>query len=170
MKYVAKLAVAAAAVLALAIPGSALAAEPVPGDQPGEFTLGKVSILGPVHIRGDQARVHVKYTCPASDNHLWVSVKQSADGSLVPDIGNPESGGSGVATNWWMSHANSFSCDGNQHVAWFTVDGAEVSTFRDPGTLVRGQGFVQVCFTSDEGGPGDLNPNWVIIQKWVKVV
>lgn len=149
----------------------ALAAEPVPGDQAGELTLGSVSVLGPVHVVGDHARVRVRYTCPATDDHLWVSVKQSRSGRYDAAVGGEGSGGENVAATWWMSHAaGPFICDGKRHTGRFTVNGAEVAGMgRDAGHLRRGVGFVQFCLTHETQSE-DLQPDFVIQQKWVKVV
>lgn len=106
------------------------------------FTYGNADLLGAVHITGDVARVHVRYACDVGD-HMWVSVKQSADRQIDPAIAEEHSGYGGVATDWWQSHANEFTCDGQLHVQWWTVGKAEFHR----GELGKGWGWVQFCIT-----------------------
>jgi hypothetical protein len=72
------LTVAAVAVTALvgAAPASA---------QEDSFTFGDAAVLGPVHVRGDIARVHARYSCDVG-NHIWVSAKQSDAADIDPAV------------------------------------------------------------------------------------
>jgi len=111
------------------------------------FTFGDADVIGPVHIRGDVARVHARYSCDVG-NHIWVSVKQNDSATVDSDISAEGSGFEGEATAWWQSHRGTFTCDGKRHVAWFTVDTVE---FGSRGELQKGWGWVQFCITTDEG-------------------
>ena len=110
------------------------------------FTVGDAAILGPVHVRGAVADVHVRYSC-VGGNHLWVSVKQSASGAIDPAIAGDGSGFGGIAATWWQSHRGSFTCDGKRHVQWFTVDTVEPGS---RGVLRKGSAWVQFCVTTED--------------------
>lgn len=144
------LAAVATAALVVAAPASA---------QDDSFTFGDAAVLGPVHIRGDVAKVHARYSCEVG-NHIWVSVKQGATGDIDPAVSAEGSGFGGAATAWWQSHRDSFTCDGKRHVAWFTVDTVEEGS---RGQLRKGWGWVQFCITTDEGLSA-------IRMQWSKVV
>jgi hypothetical protein len=111
------------------------------------FTYGDAAVLGPVHVRGDVAQIHARYSCDVG-NHLWASVKQSAAADIDPEVAAEDSGFGGVAAVWWQSHRGSFTCDGKRHVAWFTVDTVEEGS---RGQLRSGWGWVQFCVTTDDG-------------------
>jgi hypothetical protein len=123
------------------------------------FTVGDAAVLGPVHVRGDVARVHARYSCDVGD-HIWVSVKQSATREIDPAVSAEGSGFGEVASAWWQSHGGSFVCDGKRHVAWFTVDTSE---FGSRGQLGKGWGWVQFCITSGD----DLS---AVRMQWSRVV
>ncbi|HLM50870.1 MAG TPA: hypothetical protein VK279_10010 [Solirubrobacteraceae bacterium] len=137
MKHV--LALAAAVAIALVGAASASADD--------SFTVGDAAILGPVHVRGDVAQVHARYSCDVG-NHIWVSAKQSGTGEIDPAISAEGSGFGGEAAAWWQSHRGSFTCDGKRHVAWFDVDTVEPGS---RGELQKGWAWVQFCVTTDEG-------------------
>jgi len=143
-----------AAVATMALVGAAPASA-----QDESFTFGDADVIGPVHVRGDVARVHARYSCDVG-SHLWVSVKQSATGDIDPAVAAEGSGFGGAASAWWQSHRGSFTCDGKRHVAWFTVDTLEPGS---RGQLQSGWGWVQFCITTDE----DLS---AIRMEWVRVV
>ena len=42
-------------------------------------------MIGPVHVRGDVARVHARYSCEVG-THIWVSAKQSAAREIDPAV------------------------------------------------------------------------------------
>jgi hypothetical protein len=130
-----------------------------PASAQDEFTYGDAAVLGPVHVRGDVARVHARYSCDVG-NHIWVSVKQSAAADIDPAVSAEGSGFGGEASAWWQSHRGSFTCDGKRHVAWFTVDTVEEGS---RGQLQKGWGWVQFCITTDEG-------NSAIRMQWSRVV
>ena len=92
-----------------------------PASAQDSFTFGDADVIGPVHIRGDVAKVHARYSCDFG-THIWVSVKQSEARDVDPEISADGSGFGGVAAAWWQSHRGSFTCDGKRHVGWFTVD------------------------------------------------
>jgi hypothetical protein len=118
-----------------------------PASAQDEFTYGDAAVLGPVHVRGNVAQVHARYSCDVG-NHIWVSVKQSAAADIDPAVSAEGSGFGGVASAWWQSHRGSFTCDGKRHVAWYTVDTVEEGS---RGQLEKGWGWVQFCITTDEG-------------------
>ena len=130
-----------AAVAAIALVAAA------PASAQDEFTYGDAAVLGPVHVRGDVAKVHARYSCDVG-NHIWVSVKQSAAADIDPAVSAEGSGFGGEASAWWQSHRGSFTCDGKRHVAWFTVDTVEEGS---RGQLQKGWGWAQFCITTDEG-------------------
>ena len=123
------------------------------------FTFGDADVIGPVHIRGDVAQVHARYSCDAG-THIWVSVKQNDSATVDPDVSAEGAGFGGAATAWWQSHRGTFKCDGKRHVAWFTVDTVE---FGSRGQLKPGWGWVQFCITTDE----DLD---AVKMEWSRVV
>jgi hypothetical protein len=131
---------ASAATLALigATPASA---------QNESFTFGDAEVMGPVHVRGDVARVHARYSCDVG-NHIWVSAKQGDARTIDPAVSAEGFGFGSTAGAWWQSHRGSFTCDGKRHTAWFTVDTIEPGS---RGQLKRGWAWVQFCVTTDEG-------------------
>ena len=143
-------AAAVAAALVVAAPASA---------QEDSFTFGDADVIGPVHIRGDVAQVHARYSCEVG-THLWVSVKQNADASIDPAVAAEGAGFGGLASAWWQSHRGGFTCDGKRHAAWFAVDTAEPGS---RGQLNSGWGWVQFCVTTDE----DLS---AVRMEWSRVV
>jgi hypothetical protein len=143
-----------AAVATMALVGAAPAIA-----QDDSFTVGDASVIGPVHVRGDVAQVHARYSCTVG-THIWVSVKQSAAADIDPDVSAEGSGFGGAASAWWQSHRGSFTCDGKRHVSWFTVDTVEPGS---RGQLRSGWGWVQFCITTEE----DLS---AIRMQWSKVV
>ena len=147
-----------AAVAATALIGAAPASAKKAGGEES-FTVGDAAVLGPVHVRGDVADVHARYSCDIG-THIWVSVKQSANGEIDPSVSAEGSGFGGAAAAWWQSHRNTFTCDGKRHVAWFTVDTLEPGS---RGQLRSGFGWVQFCITTEE----DLS---AIRMQWSPVV
>ena len=149
------LAVAVVATMCLFAAAPAVAKQ----QDPDTFTVGDAAILGPVHVRGDVALVHARYSCDVG-THIWVSVKQSASGAIDHAVAEEGAGFRGVAAAWWDSHRGAFTCDGKRHVAWYTVDTVEFGTH---GQLQSGWGYVQFCITTEE----DLIS---IRQQWSRVV
>jgi hypothetical protein len=146
-------AVVAAAALIVAAPASAKK------NSNESFTFGDAEVIGPVHIRGDVAQVHARYSCDVG-THIWVSVKQNDSATVDPDVSAEGAGFGGAATAWWQSHRGTFTCDGKRHVAWFTVDTVEPGS---RGELQKGWGWVQFCITTDE----DLD---AVKMEWSRVV
>ena len=135
------------AVVMAAVVAMVLVAAPSASAQEESFTFGDAAVLGPVHVRGDVAQVHARYSCDVGA-HLWVSVKQSAARDVDPAVSAEGSGFGGAASAWWQSHRGSFTCDGKRHVGWFAVDTVEEGS---RGRLRSGWGWVQFCVTTDEG-------------------
>jgi len=142
-----------------AVAAMALVAAAPAGAQDDSFTFGDAAVLGPVHVRGDVAKVHVRYSCDVGD-HIWVSGKQNGTRTVDPAVAEEGAGFGGAATAWWQSHRGSFTCDGKRHVAWFTVDTLEEGS---RGQLGKGAAWVQFCITNGE----DLS---AIRMQWSKVV
>jgi hypothetical protein len=145
---------AIAAVATAALVGAAPASA-----QDDSFTVGDAAVLGPVHVRGDVATVHARYSCDIG-THIWVSVKQGAAREIDPAVAAEGAGFGGAASAWWQSHRGSFVCDGKRHVGWFTVDTVEPGS---RGELGPGWGWVQFCVTTDE----DLT---AVRMQWSRVV
>src|SRR5215210_7093621 len=115
---------------------AAVAAAPAP-KQP------QAQILGTVQINGASAAlVTARYTCPEGV-HLWVSAKQSADGSRDPRL--TEEGSSAVSAAWLQNHPTSFTCDGTWKTGTFQVDLSEYGF----GALRKGQAWVQFCLIGE---------------------
>jgi hypothetical protein len=164
MKKLITVAVAATAVIA-ALPGSASAAqEPY------------AKIISPVKLnQDDTATVRARYMCESS-THLWVSAKQSTDGSI--DKALEEEGSSGAATAWmdtndWVtvgeetfpisSGDQQLVCDGRTHSQSITIDVTNAPWgFWD--ALQPGQAWVQWCIVEDAE-----NGEFVSDQRWVTV-
>ena len=154
-----RLFLALALVAGMALIGVAPAGAAKPGSDQDVFAVGDAAVLGPVHVRGDVALVHARYSCDVG-THIWVSVKQSAAADIDHAVAGEGAGFGGVAATWWDSHRGSFTCDGKRHVAWYSVDTVEEGT---RGQLQSGWGYVQFCITTDE----DLIS---IRQQWSRVV
>ena|SRR5215210_5690223 len=107
---------------------------------------------------GDTATVKARYICPEG-NHLWVSAKQSADGTK--DSALEGEGSSGAATGWLQNHPGNFTCDGKSHVGTFVVDNV---TEYGKGPLRRGVAWVQFCIVSEATEALILSRS-----EWVKV-
>jgi hypothetical protein len=142
------------AVAAMALIGAAPAAA-----QDDSFTVGDAAVLGPVHVRGDAALVHVRYSCDVG-THLWVSAKQSDAADIDPAVAAEGFGFGSTEGAWWQSHRGSFRCDGKRHTAWYSVDTVEPGS---RGQLKRGWAWVQFCVTTDE----DLS---AVRMQWSRVV
>src|SRR5829696_2260467 len=143
MKKLIILALAATAVLGVA-PGSALAAkEPY------------AKVISHVKLKKDgSATVRARYLCESS-THLWVSAKQTADGSVDPLL--EEEGSSGAAAAWmdtndWFiegedvfpvsSGDDVLVCDGRTHVQAVTIDVTN-APWGSWDALQRGMAWVQ---------------------------
>ena len=89
------------------------------------------------------AYVTGNYKCPAGFAHLFVSVKQVADGR--PDRALKLEGSSAISSGWLERHPepSEFTCDGTWHTGtWrITSDSSD-----GHGTLIPGQVYVQFCW------------------------
>src|SRR3712207_2727565 len=122
---------------------SVATAAPALADQPG---TSSADIVGTVKlIDSTTAEVQARYSCTgtAEQLHLWVSVKQSANGTANPALAVPDSGYGGKATAWSQGHgaAATLRCDGKTHVDRFLVDRTEFGY----GDLQKGRAYVQFC-------------------------
>jgi len=133
VKRIATLAAVAAALTAAVLPATAGAAPKEPQAQ----------ILGTVQINGtSSALVTARYTCPEGV-HLWVSAKQSADGSRDPRL--TQEGSSAFSAAWLQNHPTAFTCDGTWRTGTFQVDLSEYGF----GALRKGQAWVQFCLIGE---------------------
>ena len=89
------------------------------------------------------AYVTGNYTCPAGDAHLFVSVKQVADGR--PDRALKLEGSSAISSGYLERHPgpDEFTCDGTWHTNTWQIDS---TTEYGHGTLIPGQVYVQFCW------------------------
>jgi hypothetical protein len=105
----------------------------------------QAQVLGTVVTHDDgTASVKARYICPEGF-HLWVSAKQSEDGT--PDRRLRLEGSSQFAAAWLQSHPSpaSFTCDGQWHTGTFEIDTAEQGW----GELKHGQAWVQFCLIGE---------------------
>lgn len=114
--------------------------------------------LGTVKIDPSDPRVAYvtgRYSCPAGEAHLWVSVKQMADAR--PDPALKQEGSSAIAAAWLERHPDpsEFSCDGTWHRGTWQIDSFSEYGF---GALVPGQVYAQFCWTGPEVAPEQ--PAW----------
>ena len=94
------------------------------------------------------AYVTGNYKCPAGFAHLFVSVKQVADGHPDPALKLP--GSSSISSGWLERHPgpDKFTCDGTWHTGTWRI----TSESSDPqyeygfGALIPGQVYVQFCW------------------------
>jgi len=97
------------------------------------------------------AYVSGRYNCPADQEaHLFVSVKQVADGR--PDPALKLEGSSAISSGWLERHPgpDEFTCDGTWHSGTWQIDSFTEYGF---GQIVPGQVYVQFCWTGAETGP-----------------
>jgi hypothetical protein len=114
--------------------------------------------LGTVKIDPSDPRiawVSGRYSCPAGEAHLWVSVKEMADGR--PDPALKQEGSSAIANAWLERHPapSEFTCDGTWHPGTWRIDSFTEYGF---GSLVPGQVYLQFCWTGPEVAPEQ--PAW----------
>ncbi len=164
MKKLITTAIAATALLGVA-PGSALAAE-----EPFARVISHVK-LG----KDGTATVRARYMCESS-THLWVSAKQTADGSVDPAL--EAEGGSSAAAAWmdtndWMtvgedtfpvsSGDEQLVCDGRTHLQSVTID-VPNAPWGSWDALQAGMAWVQWCIVEEAE-----NGEFVSDQRWVRV-
>jgi hypothetical protein len=114
--------------------------------------------VGTVKIDASDPRiawVTGRYSCPAGEAHLWVSVKEMADGR--PDPALKQEGSSAIANAWLERHPapSEFTCDGTWHWGTWQIDSFTEYGF---GSLVPGQVYLQFCWTGPEVAPEQ--PAW----------
>jgi hypothetical protein len=117
----------------------------------------QAEILGPVVSNDDgTATVRARYICPEGF-HLWVSAKQSENGT--PDQALRLEGSSQIAAAWLQSHRapGTFTCDGNWHTDTFQIDTAEQGF----GEFQQGQAWVQFCLIGEN--------TFISKSRWVSV-
>jgi len=164
MKKLITAAVAAGALLGVA-PGSALAAKQPFAQVVSHVKLGK----------DGTASVRARYMC-ASSTHLWVSAKQTADGSVDPTLEAEGSSGAAAAwmdTNDWVtvggetfpisSGDEQLVCDGRTHSQSVTIDVTN-APWGAWDALQPGMAWVQWCIVEDAE-----NGEFVSDQRWVGV-
>lgn len=146
------------AVVALAVIGttSAAWADPTSSHSGGANAVQ----TGVVRIDPNNPRVAYvtgRYTCPAGPAHLFVSVKQVADG--LPDPALKLEGSSAISSGWLERHPvpGEFTCDGTWHTGtWRITSDPSVAGYEYGfGALTPGQVYVQFCWDD----PSD-NPTW----------
>jgi len=155
------LCLAAAAVAACSLVGGALA----------DTGRTDAQVVGAVRIDPTDpsvAYVTARYSCQAgrpgstAAAHLFVSVKQAADGSADPALMAENVGFGGLAAAWSQSHPTSqVICDGKVHVQTFPVHQGPDEDSGFPtgyGELARGWGYVQFCLF---GGDGTYNASQI---------
>ncbi len=125
-------------------------------------------VIGKVKINKDgTGTVKARYICSGDGWHLWVSAKQSEDGSLDPNISREGSGFGRVASTWLQSHPIDFTCDGKWHTQKFEINKDEfVPEFGGTigyGELVPGVAWVQFCLINEAQGL------FLVDQEWRKV-
>jgi hypothetical protein len=115
-------------------------------------------VIGNVQIDPNDptvASVTARYICEGGDGaHVWVSVKQAESG--LPEQWLTEEGSGGNSAAWSHSHRNTVVCDGQWHVATFTVDQNEWGW----GELQSGQAWVQFCVIPPGGDPESGEITW----------
>jgi hypothetical protein len=96
------------------------------------------------------AYVTGRYTCPAAPGpaHLFVSVKQVADGR--PDPALKLEGSSSITSGWLERHPgpDEFTCDGTWHTGTWQI---AASSEYGHGAIIPGTVYVQFCWDSPDG-------------------
>jgi hypothetical protein len=164
MKKLITVAVAATALLGAA-PGSAVAAQ-----EPFAQVISHVKLA-----KDGTATVRARYMCEAS-THLWVSAKQTADGSIDPTLESEGSSGAAAAwmdTNDWTivggepvpvsSGDEQLICDGRTHSQSITIDVTN-APWGSWDALQAGMAWVQWCIVEEAE-----NGEFISDQRWVRV-
>ena len=82
----------------------------------------KATFLGPIDVSGKKATLEVRYNCNTGEA-LWVSAKESGTGKK--DARLNREGSSKLASAWWQSHRNKFTCNGKPQRATVSIDKVE---------------------------------------------
>jgi hypothetical protein len=153
-----RLALTTLALVLVASLGAIGTAGAAPKADPTATLVGKVK-----NNKDGTATVKARYLCPRGEDwHLWVSAKQSADGSRAENLTN-EAGFSGIAATWLQQHPTNFRCDGKWHTQKFLIDKTEPGPGGQPigrGNLVSGDAWVQFCLISEEAGLFLIDEGW----------
>jgi hypothetical protein len=164
MKKLITVAVAATALL-VAAPGSALAAK-------DPFA----QVISHVKLKKDgTATVQARYMCESS-THLWVSAKQTEDGSVDPTLEAEGSSGAAAAwmdTNDWVtvggetfpisSGDEQLICDGRTHSQSIAIDVTD-APWGSWSELRSGMAWVQWCIVEQAE-----NGEFISDQRWLGV-
>jgi hypothetical protein len=130
---------------------------PVASAQAAQEPRNSATVISHVTIdKSDSSLGYVRaqYRCQPEIDHLWVSVKQTADRTADPALTQEGSGFGKVAATWLQSHPVALQCDGSNHVQTFAVNTTEQIPPEFGGGTVgygqlgRGQAYVQFCLTS----------------------
>jgi hypothetical protein len=157
----------------------ALAATTLLGAAPGSALAAKqpfADVVSHVKLKQDgTATVQARYMCEAS-THMWVSAKQTADGSVDPTLEAEGSSGAAAAwmdTNDWVtvgedtfpvsSGDEQLVCDGRTHSQSVTIDVTN-APWGSWGALKAGMAWVQWCIVE-----GSEDGEFVSDQRWVTV-
>ena len=126
---------------------------PVAGADPTSTHSGGAHAVQTGVVRIDPSNPQVayvtgNYSCPAGFAHLFVSVKQVADGR--PDRALKLEGSSSISSAFLERHPgpDEFICDGTLHTGtWrITSDSSDPQYEYGFGSLVPGQVYVQFCW------------------------
>ena len=157
---------------ALVLAASVLSGGAVANAAPTHTSWAKV--LGAVRIdRNDPTVGYVRaaYRCYGPDApHLWVSVKQTADGHKDTAVETEGSGFGHVSATWVQSHPTDVRCNGRVHEQVFQVNELETGVDENGvpygpvgyGSLVKGKAYVQFCLFGGDGA-------FVYDYPWVNV-
>jgi hypothetical protein len=164
MKKLITTAIAATALLGAA-PGSAIAAQ-----EPFAQVISHVKLA-----EDGTATVRARYMCESS-THLWVSAKQTADGSVDPTLESEGSSGAAAAwmdTNDWMtvgeetfpvsSGDEQLICDGRARSQSISIDVTD-APWGSWDALQAGMAWVQWCIVEEAE-----NGEFISDQRWVSV-
>ena len=105
------------------------------------------------------ATITARYRC-SGEWHLWVSVKQSANGKRDPRLMGE---GSSEFSDTWLQNHPEPSCTGGMTTSTFTVDLSEYGI--DGDGLVNGVAWVQFCLTQEN----EENGGFLMDSEWAKV-
>ncbi len=121
-----RLALSALAVVMLASLGLIATAGAAPKAEP------TVQLVGNVKINKDETgTVKAHYICPEGDDwHMWVSAKQTADGSRDDAITQEGAGFGQIAPTWLQSHPTTFTCNSKWQTQTFAIDKDSARTAR----------------------------------------
>lgn len=144
----------AATVLGLIATASVAWADPTSSHSGGAYA-NQTGVVRIDPANPQAAYLSGRYNCPAgAEAHLFVSVKQVADGK--PDPRLKEEGSSKYASAWLENHPapDTFTCDGTWHTGTWRISstpGDPDSDYGAGGALIPGQVYVQFCWDDASG-------------------